>query len=579
DDLSEATLLDISHESLIRQWRRLQEWTKEEAQSAEMYRRLTDTAERYQQGKAELLRGVELATALDWRKKNQPTAAWVWRYGGEFQAAMDFLQQSRLEEEAEKESEKKRRRSTIGMLIIGLVLVSGLAGFGMWQWQKARINLRRVEEQNEITVRWIRNLGTVIASPNDQQIKSVIEDISNEINKLSNYKDKDSQREKSIYLILNSDLLSMICKKKTSYYQCKNLLQFYNDSLEITEELAGKNPDDSRLKIDLSIIYRKIGDAQAKQNNNKDAVEEYNKSFNTLTLDFNNEFIDDLYLQALWDLSLSYRRLGEKQLSLGRAEETLRQYQKELKLLEFFASHTSTSKASTIQAELNLARSNKRLGETEEELGSNETALNYYKNALKQYENAWKIYSQSLTDDIPINKETKEEIAGGLANIYDDLGRTTMKAAGYTQEKLLEAENFFAESLKRAPKVKRFLDHDMELAWLQDDAARCRQRIATLGSLLRPVDTLYSIVRFYEWLLKPEASWQPLLSAIESSGEAVRPDWDFSTSLPKIQQVPDRPRQAAETFIAYFERDINLSELRQKLDSLQSTTQLQEGKQ
>ena len=34
------TVLDISHESLMRLWQRLRTWVDEEAQSAQMYRRL-----------------------------------------------------------------------------------------------------------------------------------------------------------------------------------------------------------------------------------------------------------------------------------------------------------------------------------------------------------------------------------------------------------------------------------------------------------------------------------------------------------------------------------------------------------
>ena len=42
--LEPETILDISHESLIRQWQRLRAWAEAEANSAEMYRRLEKTA-------------------------------------------------------------------------------------------------------------------------------------------------------------------------------------------------------------------------------------------------------------------------------------------------------------------------------------------------------------------------------------------------------------------------------------------------------------------------------------------------------------------------------------------------------
>lgn len=115
---------------------------------------------------------------------------------------------------------------------------------------------------------------------------------------------------------------------------------------------------------------------------------------------------------------------------------------------------------------------------------------------------------------------------------------------------------------------KNLLSNDIEVAWLQDDEPRCRQRITALDKLLKPEDALYSIVRFYEWLLEPEASWTPLLMAIKSAGEENRYNWNFQTSTPKIEKLPLRHRQAAGFFIDYFEGKSNLEELQKKLDAL-----------
>ncbi|MGH7944857.1 MAG: AAA family ATPase [Opitutaceae bacterium] len=76
------TMLDVSHESLIRQWKRLAGWVAAEADSEEMYRRLRDWALRWEQGNAELWRGPDLASALAWRQKEKPTPDWAERYGG-----------------------------------------------------------------------------------------------------------------------------------------------------------------------------------------------------------------------------------------------------------------------------------------------------------------------------------------------------------------------------------------------------------------------------------------------------------------------------------------------------------------
>ena len=79
-DLTPDTTLDISHESLIRQWRRLQEWVAAEAGKAGMLKRLSEAAERHRSKQGELWRGTDLALALKWQDEQQPTVEWAGRY-------------------------------------------------------------------------------------------------------------------------------------------------------------------------------------------------------------------------------------------------------------------------------------------------------------------------------------------------------------------------------------------------------------------------------------------------------------------------------------------------------------------
>jgi tetratricopeptide (TPR) repeat protein len=90
-------LIDISHESLIRQWQRLGEWMEREAKSAEMYRRLVDTARRYHRRETKLWRNPDLGLATAWRTAEQPNPSWAQRYetASDFNAVISFLEQSR----------------------------------------------------------------------------------------------------------------------------------------------------------------------------------------------------------------------------------------------------------------------------------------------------------------------------------------------------------------------------------------------------------------------------------------------------------------------------------------------------
>ena len=87
-------LLDISHESLIRQWKTLAAWADEEAESARVYKRLAESADLHADGKAGFYRDADLQVALDWQRQQQPNAEWAARYNPKFEPAVRFLEKS-----------------------------------------------------------------------------------------------------------------------------------------------------------------------------------------------------------------------------------------------------------------------------------------------------------------------------------------------------------------------------------------------------------------------------------------------------------------------------------------------------
>jgi len=109
--LNSESIIDISHESIMRVWRRLRKWVDEENQSAQLYLRLSQSAGLYQTGKTGLWVNPELQLALQWKDQNKPNATWALRYNPAFERAMTFLEYSRKESElaiAKKENQQKR---------------------------------------------------------------------------------------------------------------------------------------------------------------------------------------------------------------------------------------------------------------------------------------------------------------------------------------------------------------------------------------------------------------------------------------------------------------------------------------
>ena len=112
--LEAGTVIDISHESLMRVWQRLSTWADEEAQSAQTYRRLAETSALYAKDQASLWRDPDLQVALDWRAKEQPNQTWAHRYYAGFAQAMSFLDASvarRDEELHEQEAQRQEQEA------------------------------------------------------------------------------------------------------------------------------------------------------------------------------------------------------------------------------------------------------------------------------------------------------------------------------------------------------------------------------------------------------------------------------------------------------------------------------------
>ncbi len=109
------SIIDISHESIMRIWNRLKNWVNDEADAVNMYNRLADAADMYQQGKTGLWRPPDLQLAINWRGKHQPTLIWGQRYHPAYERTISFLEHSEEEyaiEQRAKELQQKRRLRT-----------------------------------------------------------------------------------------------------------------------------------------------------------------------------------------------------------------------------------------------------------------------------------------------------------------------------------------------------------------------------------------------------------------------------------------------------------------------------------
>jgi len=151
-NITSKSMVDISHESLMRIWVRLKNWVDDEAEAVQMYTRLAEAASMYQVGKAGLWRPPDLQLALNWQAKHKPTLVWGQRYNPAFERTMIFLEYSKKEWETEqriKELEQKRKlkRARIVALVLGTAVVICLL-FLMYAFvQKAEAEKQRQQAE------------------------------------------------------------------------------------------------------------------------------------------------------------------------------------------------------------------------------------------------------------------------------------------------------------------------------------------------------------------------------------------------------------------------------------------------
>lgn len=112
-EINDETVIDISHESLMRIWGTLREWVQEESDSVKMYLRLCEAAAMFQEGKSGLWRPPDLQVAISWKEKQQPNEAWAVRHDPAYERAMVFLRTSEEQYSAEQRAKLRAQKARL----------------------------------------------------------------------------------------------------------------------------------------------------------------------------------------------------------------------------------------------------------------------------------------------------------------------------------------------------------------------------------------------------------------------------------------------------------------------------------
>ena len=125
--------VDISHESLIRQWDRLRAWVDEERRSRDQYTELAARARKNEQGMAKVLEDPELQMAIDWEASTAPSEGWARRYAsadGDYARTTRYLDTSvdlRCRALADAELQRRWRRFWNPLILVVVFFVATIS--------------------------------------------------------------------------------------------------------------------------------------------------------------------------------------------------------------------------------------------------------------------------------------------------------------------------------------------------------------------------------------------------------------------------------------------------------------------
>src|SRR5882672_5987397 len=322
--LQNDSVVDISHESLIRKWKRLDTWVNEESESRAMYARVADAAHRYRAGKAGLWRNPDLRLALDWFERTQPNGAWAQRYGGGFAGVDSFLARSR----------RKSFRVKGGIVAVAAALV-GLTAYSWIARNEADQRALREKQMSDVALATLRTLT--------YEVPTKLRDIPGTLDVIRYLYDQNIRLLDQMETIAGANQTSVRELAVNSLLLGDQLLQLgdrsrardaYGRSLPRIQRLIETQPDNPAWRRDLSIYHQRMGNLLHAEGDFPGALREYRAALDIvqrlLAQDSGNARLQN-------DLSIDHEKIGNVLMEQGEVAGALNEYDQDLEVTERLA--------------------------------------------------------------------------------------------------------------------------------------------------------------------------------------------------------------------------------------------------
>jgi tetratricopeptide (TPR) repeat protein len=414
--LEEQSIVDLSHESLMRCWARLVGWTEQERVSADIYSRLSDAAMWCEEGRAGLWRNPELEVGQKWKAENRPTAAWALRYNPNFVQVMGFLDRSeeerqRVSDESKRERQKKLRQTQWAAGILGSLFLVALflAYFALRQTRRAEENLRWAQKA----------VDESLSSAGSEQARE-----ASDVPQMEEFRKKLLDKAQTFYTLLaqkNSTNLDLRIEEAEAHSRLgdinrltgryKEAAQEYSEAITRLAALATQYPSQSGLRQALAYSHNWLGETirVALENNSSfdtystaDAEKKYSEAIR-LQEDLHNQEPGNAVYQQ--ELARTYYNRGIIRYRVKDPRGAQADFSKATDLLEPLGSRSSTAVDSDANPDpaQDLARVYNDHAIVASSAGQTAEAQNLYEKAIA--------LAEQLVKKKPENREYKMELA------------------------------------------------------------------------------------------------------------------------------------------------------------------------
>jgi Flp pilus assembly protein TadD len=448
--LDSRSIIDISHESLMRCWSRLITWAEQERLSARAYARVSQAAAWFEEGTADLWHNPELELGLRWKRENHPTAAWAERYNSSFARAMDFLDRSEKERDRiEAERERKRKNNlrlawlVAGSLGVLLFVALSLYYVAKMETGRAEANLQLARKAVDESLSSAgREQGR--ESPDPPQLEQFRRELLNKAEAFyANFltrkggNDREFRAESASVHSKLGDINRLLEKREDAVAQ-------YRLAISGFEQLHREKPSDAEYREALAYAHNWLGetlrqwadDTHDRPDKRADAEQEYDSALRLQQALHNEDPGNPTYKQ---ELARTYYNRGILRYDDKNATAAESDFRDAIQLLEpLVAKQAAESKAAATKEENppshDLARVYNDLGELLSDQGHLSAAQEFLEHAVG--------IQEGLANQNPDNWEYQVELATFYKNLsfllWDEGEDNSAKQINHKSVDLLE---------------------------------------------------------------------------------------------------------------------------------------------